>query len=142
MPYEALSTVYFTGKMPEDQKFWQPYLQEKNYQIIKNNLKNAKIFERDIYNGLKELDDSSIDAFYFSDIFDWMNSEEMEKILREAIRVAKPDAKIIFFVIMHDKQVPKNLEGNLLYDENINEKLLKMDRIGFYTKIYLGNVKK
>ena len=133
---------YFTGKAPEDQNYWQPYLQKKNYQTIKNNLKNAKVFEKDLYTGLKELDDDCIDAFYFSDIFDWMNFEDMEKILREAIRVARPNAKIIFFVIMHDKSVPKNLEGNLKCDENINSKLLKMDRIGFYTKIYLVNVKK
>ena len=133
---------YFTGKIPENPQFWQPYLQEKNYQIIKNNINKAKIFEKDIYSGLREIEDDSIDAFYFSDIFDWMNSEEMEKILIEAIRVAKPNAKIICFVIMYDKSIPKSLEYYLKFDENINNKSLKMDRIGFYTKIHLWTVNK
>lgn len=134
--------LMFTGKLPDNQLYWQPYLQEKNYDILRQNLEKIKIIEKDLYNGLKEIDNDSIDAFYVSDIFDWMNINEMEKNLIEIIRVAKNNAKIISFVLTYDKGVPNNVQTWLTYDETVNTKLLKMDRIGLYKKIYLWTVKK
>lgn len=133
---------FFTGNLPNDQQFWQPYLQEKNYKTIKRNLDKIKIFNKDLNSGLKDIESNNIDAFYISDIFDWMSCKEMKKNLLEILRVAKNEAKIISFVIMHDKSIPKDLEKYFTYDENENKKLLEIDRVGFYPKIYLWNVNK
>jgi len=133
---------FFTGNLPYDQQFWQPYLQEKNYTKIKNNLDKIKIFNKDLCSGLKDIDSNSVNAFYISDIFDWMNFDEMEKNLYEILRVAKNGAKIISFVIMYDKGIPKSLEKYFKYDENENKKLLEIDRVGFYPKICLWTVNK
>ncbi len=132
----------FTGKILGNQQLWQPYLQEKNYYDIRRNLDKIKVYGKDLYNGIKEFDENSIDAFYLSDIFDWMDIDEIEVNMLEVIRRAKPKAKILSFVLSYDKGIPKSLEKYLEYNENINKNLLIQDRVGFYSKIYLWKVTK
>ncbi len=133
---------YFTGSLPENKKYWQPYLQKEHYQTIKKNVHKILVCKKDIYSGLKEIQSNSVNAFYISDIFDWMGYEEMEKNLKEMIRVATHNAKIISFIIMYDKGIPKSVERNLAYNEKTNETLLGYDRVGFYPNIYLLHVVK
>ncbi len=131
---------YFTGILPENKQYWQPYLQKEHYQTIKKNVHKLLVFNKDIHTGLQGMKNDSVNAFYISDIFDWMSYEEMEKNLKEMIRVAKHNAKIIDFIIMHDKGIPKSVERNLMYNEKTNETLLAYDRVGFYPNIYLLHV--
>jgi len=125
----------FTGEILSNQDLWQPYLKKENYNILKSNIDKTVVIQKDIYDGLKDIDDGIIDAFYLSDIFDWMNFDEMEKVLREILRVSKPGAKIVSFVIMQDKELSKNLEKNFRYNQIKSRKLVEMDRVGFYPKI-------
>jgi len=131
---------YFTGILPENKQYWQPYLQKEHYQTIKKNAHKLLVFNKDICEGLKGIENDSVSTFYISDIFDWMSYEKMEKNLKEMIRVARHNAKIIDFIIMHDKGIPKSVERNLIYDEKTNKALLAYDRVGFYPNIYLFHV--
>lgn len=133
---------FFTGNLPHNQQFWQPYLQEKDYNTIRENLDKTKIFKKDLYEGLKDIESNSVNAFYISDIFDWMNYNQMEKTLREILRVGRNGTKVISFVILYDKKIPEDLKKYFTYDEAYNRKLFEIDRVGFYPKIHVWTIKK
>jgi S-adenosylmethionine-diacylglycerol 3-amino-3-carboxypropyl transferase len=132
----------FTGIVLEDRHYWQPYLQEKNYAMLRQQIKKIHIFEQDLCAGLKELKSDSIDAFYISDIFDWMSLEEMEKTLLEIVRVGKNDARIISFILNYDKGIPQRLRNLVYINEKKSLELSAQERVGIYSKINLLEVKK
>ena len=132
----------FTGTVLEDRHYWQPYLQEKHYATLRQQTKKIHIFEQDLCSGLKELESDSIDAFYISDIFEWMSQAEMEKTLFEIVRVAKKKARIISFVLNYDKEIPQHLHKIVDINEIKSLELFKQERVGLYSKINLLEVKK
>ena len=133
---------FFTGEIPTDQKFWRPYLQKENFEIIKRNLHKITIIEKDLYIGLKEIEDNSIDSIYLSDIFDWIKKEEIEKYYIEILRVAKNKSRVINFVLNFDKVIPSHLQQYIKFDETKSNALCHQERNGFYSKIYLLEVNK
>jgi len=132
----------FTGIVLEDRHYWQPYLQEEHYATLGQYTKNIHIFAQDLCVGLKDLESNSIDAFYISDIFEWMSQEEMEKTLLEIVRVAKKKARIISFVLNYDKEIPQHLHKIVDINEIKSLELFKQERVGLYSKINLLEVKK
>jgi S-adenosylmethionine-diacylglycerol 3-amino-3-carboxypropyl transferase len=132
----------FTGAMPEDRRDWQPYLQEEQFALLRQETTKIRLFQQDICTGLKKMDADSIDAFYLSDIFGWMSSVEIEKTLGEVVRVAKPHAKIICFVLNYDMGVPQSMHQYLEHDEHMSRELHDQERAGFYSKINLYTVTK
>jgi S-adenosylmethionine-diacylglycerol 3-amino-3-carboxypropyl transferase len=131
-----------TGKMPEDRKCWQPYLQEENYEKLRKNIHKITIIHDDVYNGLKSFDNNSIDKFYLSDIFCWMNLEEMDKTLSEVVKVAKNNAKMVYFIITYDKGIPESIQKYVRTDMEKNRSFWEMDRYGIYSYFYLLEVVK
>jgi S-adenosylmethionine:diacylglycerol 3-amino-3-carboxypropyl transferase len=132
----------FTGTVLEDRHYWQPYLQEKHYAMLRQQTKKIRIFEQDLCVGLKELESDSIDAFYISDIFDLMSLEEKEKTLLEIVRVAKKNARIISFILNYDKGIPQRLRKLVYINEIKSLELFAQERVGIYSKINLLEVKK
>lgn len=132
----------FTGQIPKNQNLLQPYLQEKNFKFLKENLDKIKINKNDFYNGLKVFNENYFDAFYLSDIFSWMNIEEMQNTLFEVIRVAKNKSKIISFVLNHDKNLPEKVKKYINIDEEKSKELLLKERVGLYSKINIWTIKK
>jgi S-adenosylmethionine:diacylglycerol 3-amino-3-carboxypropyl transferase len=132
----------FTGRIPDDQELWRPYLQEKNYDIIKRNLHKITIYKSDLYKGLKEIKDNSIDAIYLSDILDWIKKEDIEKYYQEILRVAKDKAKVINFVLNFDKPLPSKYQEHIIYNEEKSKTLFCQERTGLYSKIYLYEINK
>ena len=125
-----------TGKMPDEQKYWQPYLQKNNFNILKKNLYKVEIINIDIFQGLKDIKSDSINCFYLSDIFDWMNLDDMENTLLEVIRTGKNNSKIVYFILNYDKGIPVKIKNNLSFDEKEINKLTRIERVGLYKKVY------
>jgi S-adenosylmethionine:diacylglycerol 3-amino-3-carboxypropyl transferase len=132
----------FTGKVLEDRHYWQPYLQEKYYGMLQKQTKKIHLVEQNIYHGLKDLESNSIDAFYISDIFDWMSLKEIENTLLEIVRVAKKNARIISFVLNYDKGIPPDVRTLVHLDEKKSQELFSQERVGIYSKINLFVVQK
>ncbi len=132
----------FTGELLPESQYWQPYLQERHFATLRQHTKKIHIFEQDIYNGLKDLDSDSVDAFYISDIFDWMSQENVEKTLLEIVRVAKKDAKIVCFILNYDKGIPPNLQKQILIDEVKSKEFSAQERVGIYSKINILEIQK
>jgi S-adenosylmethionine:diacylglycerol 3-amino-3-carboxypropyl transferase len=132
----------FTGELLKDEQYWQPYLQEKQYATLKKQTKKIRIYKQDLYNGLKGIESDSVDAFYVSDIFDWMSLEEIEKTLLEIVRVAKKNAKIVCFVLNYDKGIPPRVRKYISVDEIKSQEFSAQERVGFYSKINILEVQK
>ena len=130
------------GKMPEDRRYWQPYLQEQNYEKLKRNIHKITIIHNDICDGLKLFNSNSVNKFYLSDIFGWMVFEKMDRTLSEAVRVAKNNAKMIYFVYRSDRGIPKSIQKYVRTDVEKNRSFLEIDRTGIYSCFYLLDVVK
>ena len=132
----------FTGALLEDRRYWQPYLQEQYYRTLRQQTQKVRIFEQDLRVGLKNLASDSIDAFYISDIFDWMSLEEMEETIMELVRAAKKNARIVSFILNYDKGIPLHLRKLVHLDEIKSQELFIQERVGIYSKINLFVVQK
>ena len=132
----------FTGALLEDRRYWQPYLQEQYYATLRQQTKKLHIFEQDLRFGLKKLASNSVDAFYISDIFDWMSMKDMEETMLEMVRVAKKNARILSFILNFDKGIPAGVRQHVHLDEIKSKELFAQERVGIYSKINLFIVQK
>ena len=131
-----------TKKMPTNEENWQPYLQKKNYEILRKNINRIIIVNKNIFDGLKDFEDNTFDGFYLSDVFDWMSEKEMENLLFEVIRVGKNRSRIIVFILNPKRNLPEKILSHVTYNKKVSRELWKKERVGLYSKIYSLEIKK
>jgi len=132
----------FTGKLLKNTDLWQPYLQEKNFKILKNNIDKIKINNTDFLSGIKNLKDNSIDCINLSDAFDWMNYHDVIDIYSEIVRIVKNQGKIIIFVLNVDHEIPIKYKEYIFEDPIKNHDLWRKERLGLYKKIHRLEIRK
>ena len=131
-----------TKKMPEDTKYWQPYLRKENYEKLRKNLDKIQIIRNDFFNGLKNFEENTFDGIYASDLLDWLDPKGIENTFLEIVRTAKNNSNIIIFVLNADKKIPENQMKYVNLNKELGQRLWKKERVGLYAKIISLSIKK
>ena len=72
------------------------YLEEKNYQNLKDNIDSVRIVHGSITEFLSTQPKESFDCYVFLDAQDWMNYAQLNELWKEVARTASRGARVVF----------------------------------------------
>jgi S-adenosylmethionine-diacylglycerol 3-amino-3-carboxypropyl transferase len=118
-----------------------PYLLEENFHTLRRNLDRVTVVNGWLGPYLNGLPPNSIDRFNLLDIFDWMSPEMFESTLRSVLRVARPDARIIYRSGSYRLDPPPAIRSRLHHHAELSRELLAIDRSATYGSFYVFSLK-
>ena len=117
------------------------YLEKQNIDTIKKS-ENIYFQEVCMLDFLKNQPENSISKFNLSDIFEALSEEQSNGLFAEILRTSVNNARIIFWNNLVYRNVPENLKQNFIYDDILINDLKSVDKIFFYEKFYIYEIKK
>jgi S-adenosylmethionine-diacylglycerol 3-amino-3-carboxypropyl transferase len=118
-----------------------PYLQDKYFELIRNNIDRLSIEQNNVLDALKRMPADSVDAVVLLDAQDWMTAEEICTLWTEITRAASPGARIIFRTAGKTSPIEASLSADLnsLWRRNHakSDQLIHEDRSAIYGAFHL-----
>jgi len=118
------------------------YLKKKNFELLRGNLDRIEIHLDEAERFFSTLPDNSIDKFDFTNIFEWIDEETFERLLREAVRIATPGAVMTYRNTLVPRSHPPSLDPVIESDRALAKGLLFEDRSFFYSGFVVERVRK
>ncbi len=85
------------------------YLRESNFQALRERTQDIKIVRGDLESYLSTLAPGALSALYLSDLFEWVSPEHHETMLRAIVRVARPEARMVYWNLLVPRSRPPAL---------------------------------
>lgn len=118
-----------------------PYLQKKNYELIKPIADRIEIRQTSITEQLSQMPSQSLDAFVLLDAQDWMDNETLNALWTQIDRTASARARLIFRTAANEMLLPGRVDQNVLSHWRRNnlrsEALHAQDRSAIYGAFHL-----
>lgn len=108
-------------------------LREENFQIIRQNLHKLEYRLESVEDFIEKAEEHSIDAFNFSDIFEYMSEDEMERIFKLILKVGRKGARIAYWNMLAPRSRPESLKDAVVYHEQLSKELFAQDKAFFYS---------
>jgi len=118
-----------------------PYLQEDNFQIVRNNASRLQVLNESFTDHLRTLPDACRNGYVLLDAQDWMNDEQLNELWAEITRTAAPSARVIFRTAARPTLLPGRVHDSVLsqwdYRESESEAWTSQDRSAIYGGFHL-----
>jgi len=133
--------LYLKGhyKSPEEVPI---YLREKDFALIKTRLDRVKIITDDAKSWLASMPEDSLDCLSLSNICELMSLSDTEKMFREVLRTAKPNARLCFRNLMIPREVPEQFRSHIKKDDALSHEIFNADTSFVYSKVDAYRVEK
>jgi len=118
------------------------YLEERNFEDAKKRQENVHVVTAPLEDVLASLPDDSLDGFSYSDIFDWIEVQDFQKLMKETVRVARDGARICYRICLVGRYPDDSLSPWIQPDHGEKDRLLGLDRSCFYRDLYVGTIHK
>jgi S-adenosylmethionine-diacylglycerol 3-amino-3-carboxypropyl transferase len=118
------------------------YLQARHFDTLRQNLDRIEIHHGDAEGFFAGRPPQSIDKFDFTNIFEWMAEDTFEKLLRSAVRCAKPGAVMTYRNTLVPRSHPSSMDDTVVSDRELARNLLFQDRSFFYSDFIVERVGK
>lgn len=125
-----------------DEKTMPPYLLAENFETLQSAVDGIDVRTMELGSFLECLPDCSIDAFAYSNIFEWMPPDVFEECLRRTHRVARPDARLCYRNLLVRRRTPSALSALFRSETGLAERLLARDRSWVYSNFEVATVLK
>jgi S-adenosylmethionine-diacylglycerol 3-amino-3-carboxypropyl transferase len=109
-----------------------PYLRKSNFRFLQEHVGEIRLFCGSLDEYLGGLEEASISKFNLSDIFEYMSEAAQEKTIQEILRVSRDDAKLVFWTLLVQRDLPLSLTDQIDSDRVVSDKLFSTDRTFFY----------
>ena len=129
----------FTGAFGNIEKA-HPYLREKNFHILKENVGKMKTVIASLEHYLDTLPDASVTKFNLSDIFEYLPDNSYENLLEKIVRVSGIGARMAFWTLFVPRIIPERLLDEIHPDNLLANQLFKMNRTFFYGNFCVWNI--
>lgn len=118
-----------------------PYLQQCNFQALRDNAERGRIVNRSFTDQLEQEPEGSKQGYILLDAQDWMNDRQLNALWQQITRTATPGAKVVFRTggtedILPGRVVPAILD-RWSYDHEVSEQGTKQDRSAIYGAFHL-----
>lgn len=118
-----------------DQLHCPPYLQEKNFSILKSRVDRIEMKMGDLLSFLREQPTGSIEKMNFLDAPEFCPKEIFHEIWKEAARVLRPQGRIVYRSF--SKNYFPDMHGLLEYQQDLSERLSQKEMTASYAQVYL-----
>jgi S-adenosylmethionine-diacylglycerol 3-amino-3-carboxypropyl transferase len=119
-----------------------PYLKKENYEIIKARVNRIKTVTCSCQEYFRSQPVEMISKFNFTNIFEWMSTEEFTLFLLETLRIAKNGAVITYRNHLVTRSRPEIFKDQIIPDIKLSDELLKKDRSFIYKAYVVERIKK
>jgi S-adenosylmethionine-diacylglycerol 3-amino-3-carboxypropyl transferase len=116
-----------------DERALPPYLLSENFGALQDSLDRIEVVTDEVGAVLGRLPDASVDAFAYSNVFEWVPPSAFEAMLRETHRVARPGARLCYRNLLVRRRHPPALDGLFEPDDDVATRLLREDRSFVYS---------
>lgn len=118
-----------------------PYLLKENFDKLKNNIDRIEVFQGISTDVLKKFGPESFNKFNMSNIFEWMEDDIFNNVMREFISLAKPNSRLCY---RYTLAKPRNLdEANskiLISEPDLAAELYAIDRSFMYESFHVYRI--
>jgi S-adenosylmethionine-diacylglycerol 3-amino-3-carboxypropyl transferase len=125
-----------------DERAMPPYLLAENFQTLQSAVDVIDVRTVELGSFLARMPGGSIDAFAFSNIFEWMPSDIFEECLRQTYRVARPDARLCYRNLLVRRRTPAALTSLFRPEPELAGHLLARDRSWVYSNFEVATILK
>ena len=125
-----------------DERHLPGYLLPANFEALREAAPRVRVATEEIGSLLRRLPADSVDAFNFSNVFEWVPSGVFEDLLRETHRVARPDARLCYRNLLVRRRHPAALDGLFEPEDALAARLLRQDRSFVYSHFEVARVLK
>jgi S-adenosylmethionine-diacylglycerol 3-amino-3-carboxypropyl transferase len=119
-----------------------PYLSSEGLKRLKSRSSTMTFVHSGVVEYLQKCEPNSIDAFNFSNIFEYLSPAEYEEILRLSIRAATDGARVAYWNLLAPRSCPESLRSDLISLHDRANALHHQDRAFFYSRFHLEVVDK
>ncbi|MCK5028076.1 MAG: DUF3419 family protein [Bacteroidales bacterium] len=116
---------YFSPVLPH-------YARKENFENIKNNLSILTLKQGYLDDGIER--EKGITAINCSDIFEYMNVEQIKKFTNLLINKCDKGTRIVYWNLMVDRYLSDILPERLSYSKDISQILTEKDKLFFYKR--------
>jgi S-adenosylmethionine-diacylglycerol 3-amino-3-carboxypropyl transferase len=119
-----------------------PYLRRENFERIRDRLDRVQVVLGSCEEFFPKLADDTVAKFNFTNIFEWMTPESVERLLRETVRVAKDGAVLTYRNLLVPRSRPESLARWLVPDTELSRRLHEQDLSFIYRAYVVERVRK
>jgi S-adenosylmethionine-diacylglycerol 3-amino-3-carboxypropyl transferase len=129
-----IRTNYFahqmlTGSYPQDVPGGlPPYLDPACAPALTDAAARLSLVDGSYGDYLKTCADASFDGFALSNICEWLTAEQVDELLSEIVRTARPGARLVYRNFVGWTDLPPRWAGVLVEDTELGERLIAQDR--------------
>lgn len=125
-----------------DESHLPTWLRPENHEILRRRARRLTIVTEPCASFLSTLPAGAISKFDFSNIFEWMSPADHEAALREAVRVARDGATLVYRNLLVARERPEALAARLEPDRDLARALLAKDLSFIYSNYVVERVRK
>jgi S-adenosylmethionine-diacylglycerol 3-amino-3-carboxypropyl transferase len=115
-------------------------LRPQNYQIIRRNLHKLEWQTVSLEEYLQGVQNPLFDGFNLSNIFEYMSLPVYHSLLEEIVRVARPDARLVYWNLVAPRRRPMEMADRLLSLDSLAATLHRQDHAFFYSALVIEQV--
>jgi len=119
-----------------------PYLRKSNFELLQERVGQIRLVCASLEEYVRSLPPSSMSKFNLSDIFEYVSDETSETMLQDILRVCREDARLAYWTLLVDRDVPSSLANQINPCTAASEKLFENNRTFFYGSFGLWQVAK
>lgn len=112
---------------------------KENFEIIKKNIDKLVLLSESIETFIENDEVDYISKYNLSDIFEYMDDEQMKKIIEKIFTKSPKGAKLAYWNMLAPKRASKYFE-NLNYLEDESKKLFEKDKAFFYSNFIIEEI--
>jgi S-adenosylmethionine-diacylglycerol 3-amino-3-carboxypropyl transferase len=117
------------------------YLKRENFPRLQKLVDRIEVVTEEVEEFLASLPDNTIDRIDFSNIFEWIDEANCERLLRETVRVCRPGARITYRNLLVHRERPESMAAQIRSDPLAKELLLQ-DRAFVYSNFVVEEIVK
>jgi len=119
-------------------KAMSPYLLEENFPVMKKNIDRLDIFQGTVGDVLKKWGPASFDKQNLSNIFEWMDNDFFNGVLREVIALSRPRGRMAWrYTLAKPRRLDEENSQKLVSEPNLAAKLFSLDRSFIYESFHV-----
>jgi S-adenosylmethionine-diacylglycerol 3-amino-3-carboxypropyl transferase len=135
LSYILLGKFYSEAYLPT-------YLRRENFETIRSRVNRIQIVTGNCLDYFASLPDSCISKLNFTNIFEWMPSREFQRILKETVRVAKPNTILTYRNLLVFRERPLLLKNQIHSLRRLAKSLQQTDRSFIYNNYVVEKIQK
>lgn len=119
-----------------------PYLRPEGIAYLKESNVEMNFVHSGIIEYLQTCEDSSVQAFNFSDIFEYLSEDICLDIFTQCVRTGSDGARIAYWNLLAPRQRPEKLSDVLHPQKEEAQRLFAQDRAFFYGAFHIDEIRK